>query len=133
MYSVHNQWLQVVLSTGLIGFVLFLTALALLLRNARGAYSLVAGCALLPAFVLAVTERPWPIDSLELLVWTVPAALLSYPAIKRRANPWAAVQSAYPSRASMRRAPRSNDPVTHCRWAVVTKRACHKAKEGALR
>ncbi|OIN80655.1 O-antigen ligase family protein [Mycobacterium malmoense] len=87
VYSVHNQWLQVVLSTGLIGFVLFLTALALLLRNARGAYSLVAGCALLPAFVLAVTERPWPIDSLELLVWTVPAALLSYPVIKRRAKP----------------------------------------------
>jgi O-antigen ligase len=84
VYSVHNQWLQVVLSAGIIGLVLFLTALVLLLWNARGAYSLVAGCVLLPGFLLAITERPWPIDSLELLVWTVPAALLSYPAIKRR-------------------------------------------------
>ena len=67
IYSVHNQWMQVLFSTGLIGFVLLLIALALMIWNARGAYSLVIGSLLLPAFVLAVTERPWPIDSLDWL------------------------------------------------------------------
>jgi hypothetical protein len=87
VYSVHNQWMQVLFSTGLIGFVLFLIALALLLWNARAAYSLVIGSVLVPVFVLSVTERPWPIDSLDWLTWAVPAALLSYPAIRGREEP----------------------------------------------
>jgi hypothetical protein len=87
VYSVHNQWMQVWFSSGLIGLVLFLSALILLLWNARGAYSLVAGSALVPVVVLSVTERPWPIDSIDWLSWTVPAALLSYPAIRHRRKP----------------------------------------------
>jgi hypothetical protein len=86
IYSVHNQWLQVLFSTGLIGFALLLGALALMLWNARGAYTLVVGTVLLPAFVLAVTERPWPIDSLDWLTWVMPATLLSYPTIRGRGH-----------------------------------------------
>ena len=87
VYSVHNQWMQVLLSSGVIGFALFLTALVVLLYNARGAYTLVAGSVLVPAFVLAVTERPWPIDSLDWLTWVIPATLLSYPVIRREEEP----------------------------------------------
>ncbi|MGO4441823.1 O-antigen ligase family protein [Mycobacterium sp. 2YAF39] len=83
-YSVHNQWLQVMFSTGLIGFALFLAALALLLWNARGAYSLVVGSVLVPVFVLSVSERPWLIDSTDWGVWAVPAVLLCFPAIHGR-------------------------------------------------
>ena len=82
-YSVHNQWLQVMFSSGLIGFVLFLAAIILMLWKARGAYTVVVGCVLVPFFVLSVTERPWVIDSIDWVVWAAPAALLCYPAIRR--------------------------------------------------
>ena len=87
VYSVHNQWLQVLFATGLIGFVLFVAALALMLWNARGAYTLVVGSVLLPVFVLSVTERPWPIDTVDWAAWVIPAALLSYPAIRGGGEP----------------------------------------------
>lgn len=87
VYSTHNQWMQVLFSAGLLGFVLFLAAVATLLWNARGTYSLVAGSVLVPVLVLSVTERPWPIDSIDWLSWAVPAALLSYPAVRRRRRP----------------------------------------------
>jgi hypothetical protein len=83
LYSVHNQWLQVLYSTGLAGFLLFVTALALLLRQAGRTYSLVLGCVLLPVFMLSMTERPWPIDTADWLIWAVPGALLSYPVARR--------------------------------------------------
>jgi hypothetical protein len=87
VYSVHNQSMQVWFSAGLIGSVLFLSALILLLWNALGSYSLVAGSVLVPVVVLSVTERPWPVDSIDWLSWAVPAALLSYPAVRHRRKP----------------------------------------------
>jgi hypothetical protein len=83
-YSVHNQWLQVLYSAGLIGLLLFVAALGVLVWQARPRYSLVVGCVLIPVFVLAMTERPWPIDTSDWLTWAIPAALLSYPAVRRR-------------------------------------------------
>jgi len=82
VYSMHNQWMQVLYSTGLIGSVLFVAALALLLWNARATYGLVIGCVLVPAFAMAMTERPWPIDTIDWLTWGVPAVLLSYPMVR---------------------------------------------------
>jgi O-antigen ligase/polysaccharide polymerase Wzy-like membrane protein len=83
-YSVHNEWLQVLYSTGIVGSILFLSALGLLLWQARPKYSLVVGSVLIPVFVLAVTERPWPIDTCDWLIWAIPATLLSYPAVRRQ-------------------------------------------------
>jgi hypothetical protein len=85
-YSVHNEWLQVLYSTGLIGSVLFLSALGVLLWQARPKYGLVIGCVLIPVFVLSVTERPWPIDTCDWLIWAIPAALLSYPVARRSSD-----------------------------------------------
>jgi hypothetical protein len=85
-YSVHNEWLQVLYSTGIIGSILFLGALGLLLWQARPKYSLVVGSVLIPVFVLAVTERPWPIDTCDWLIWAIPATLLSYPAVRRQST-----------------------------------------------
>jgi hypothetical protein len=83
VYSVHNQWLDVLYSTGLIGFLLFVAALAVLIRQAGRTYGLVVGCVLLPVFILSITERPWPIDTADWLFWAVPGALLSYPVARR--------------------------------------------------
>jgi hypothetical protein len=83
-YSVHNQWLQVLYSAGLIGLLLFFATLGVLVWQARPYYGLVIGCVLIPVFVLGVTERPWPIDTSDWLTWAIPAALLSYPAVRRR-------------------------------------------------
>ncbi len=83
VYSVHNQWLHVLFSTGLIGLLLFLGAIALLLWQARDGYYTVAACVLVPCFLLAVTERPWPIDTADWLTWAVPGALLCYPLSRR--------------------------------------------------
>lgn len=85
-YSVHNQWLQVLYSAGLAGLLLFLACLGVLLWQARPNYTLVIGCVLVPVFVLSVTERPWPLDTSDWLTWAIPAALLSYPAVRRRAT-----------------------------------------------
>jgi O-antigen ligase len=82
-YSAHNQWLHVLYTTGLIGFLLFVGVLALLIWQAGRIYSLVIGCVLLPVFLLAVTELPWPTDSVDWVMWVVPGALLSYPAARR--------------------------------------------------
>jgi O-antigen ligase len=82
-YSVHNQWLQILYSTGIIGFLLAVAAVAVLIRQAGRTYSLVVLCVLLPVFILSATERPWPIDTADWLIWVVPGALLSYPAAKR--------------------------------------------------
>lgn len=84
VYSVHNQWLHVLFSTGLIGFVLFVGAIAVLLWQARNRYFTVMGCVLVPFFILAVTERPWPIDTADWLTWAVPAALLCYPVLRAK-------------------------------------------------
>jgi O-Antigen ligase len=85
-YSVHNEWLQVLYSAGLIGLLLFVAALAVLVWQARPNYSLVIGCVLVPVFMLGVTERPWPIDTSDWLTWAIPAALLSYPVVRRRSD-----------------------------------------------
>jgi hypothetical protein len=82
-YSVHNQWLQVLYSTGLIGLALFLAALGILLWQARPNYLLVVGCVLVPVFVLGVSERPWPTDTCDWLNWAIPAVLLCYPVVRR--------------------------------------------------
>lgn len=89
-YSVHNEWLQVLYSTGIIGSILFIAALGLLLWQARPNYSLVMGCVLIPVFVLAATERPWPIDTCDWLIWAIPATFLSYPVALRRSAEGAA-------------------------------------------
>ncbi|BBZ48192.1 O-antigen ligase family protein [Mycobacterium parmense] len=85
-YSVHNEWLQVLYSSGLIGFVAFLAALGFLIWRARPNYSLVVGCVLVPVFMLGITERPWPIDTSDWMTWAIPAALLCYPASQRRSE-----------------------------------------------
>jgi hypothetical protein len=85
-YSVHNEWLQVLYTTGIIGLVLTIAALGVLIWQARAKYTLVAGCVLIPVFVLGVTERPWPTDTCDWLIWAIPAALLSYPAVRRRST-----------------------------------------------
>ena len=85
-YSVHNQWLQVLYSAGLIGFILFVGVLALLIWQAGRTYCLVIGCVLLPVFLLGVSERPWPIDSADWVIWVVPGALLSYPVARRSSD-----------------------------------------------
>lgn len=82
VYSVHNQWLHVLFSTGIIGLACFLGAIGIMLWQARNTYFLVIGTVLMPYTVLAVTERPWPIDTADWLAWTVPAALLCYPAMR---------------------------------------------------
>ncbi|MBE1547972.1 O-antigen ligase [Mycobacterium sp. OAS707] len=82
-YSAHNQWLHVLFTTGVIGLLLFVGLLAVLVWQAGRTYGLVVGCVLLPVFLLAVTERPWPIDSADWVLWIVPGALLSYPAVRR--------------------------------------------------
>jgi hypothetical protein len=80
VYSVHNQWLQVLFSTGICGMILVIAAVVLLIKQAGRRYSLVVGCVLLPVMCLSVTERPWAIDSVDWLVWALPAALTCYPA-----------------------------------------------------
>lgn len=82
VYSVHNQWLHVLYSTGLMGFMLLLAAIVVLIWQAGRQYSLVVGCVLVPVFLLSVTERPWPIDTADWLIWTIPGALLCYPATR---------------------------------------------------
>jgi O-antigen ligase len=83
VYSVHNQWLQVLFSTGLAGIVLLVVGLALLVAQAGRRYALVVGCVLAPALCLAPTERPWPIDVVDWLLWALPGALLCYPLVER--------------------------------------------------
>ena len=85
VYSVHNQWLHVLYTTGILGLGLFLAAIAILLWQARNSYYLVVSCVLTPFVILAVTERPWPVDTADWLCWAVPGVLLSYPLL--RANP----------------------------------------------
>lgn len=82
VYSVHNQWLHVLFSTGMIGFVFFLGAIAILLWQSRNGYFAVAASVLVPCFILAITERPWPIDTGDWLCWAVPGALLCYPVMR---------------------------------------------------
>ena len=82
-YSLHNQWLDVLYATGLIGLVLLVGALALVVRQAGRTYSLVAGCVLLPLLLLSVTERPFSIDTADWVMWVVPGVLLSYPVGER--------------------------------------------------
>ncbi|MCH9737080.1 MAG: O-antigen ligase family protein [Actinomycetia bacterium] len=84
VYSVHNQWLQVLFSTGIIGLVFFLGAISVLLWQARNGYFQVAACVLVPFFILGVTERPWPIDTADWLCWAVPGALLCYPVVRQK-------------------------------------------------
>ncbi|MGB8405370.1 MAG: O-antigen ligase family protein [Mycobacterium sp.] len=84
VYSVHNQWLQVVYSTGLIGLAFFVVAVALLLWQARRTYFTVIGCVLVPFAVLSITERPWTLDTADTLTWAVVGALLCYPLAPRR-------------------------------------------------
>jgi hypothetical protein len=86
-YSAHNQWIHVLYTTGLIGLVLFVGALAVLIRQAGRAYSLIIGCVLLPVAILSITERPWPVDTADWVMWVVPGALLSYPVARRPSGP----------------------------------------------
>ena len=62
----------------------FFATLGILVWQARPFYGLVIGCVLIPVFMLGVTERPWPIHTSDWLTWAIPAALLSYPAVRRR-------------------------------------------------
>lgn len=82
VYSVHNQWLQVLYTTGLVGAALMAAALVLLVRQAGLRYASVIGCVLTPVVFLAITERPWSLDLVDWLSWALPGALLCYPVIR---------------------------------------------------
>jgi hypothetical protein len=86
VYSVHNQWLEVAYSTGLVGLGFFIAAIGLLLWQAHGTYFPVIGCVLVPVAVLSITERPWPVDTVDWLTWAVPGALLCFPLTSKRAD-----------------------------------------------
>lgn len=86
VYSVHNQWLQVLFSTGLVGVAVLIAGLVLLVVQAGRGYALVVGCVLTPVFCLATTERPWPIDIVDWLLWALPGALLCYPVARSRGH-----------------------------------------------
>jgi O-Antigen ligase len=89
VYSVHNEWLQVLFTAGLVGAALLVLGLGLLVRQAGRRHTLVVGCVLAPVLCLAATERPWPIDVVDWLLWTLPGALTCYP-LARTAPPLAA-------------------------------------------
>jgi hypothetical protein len=78
VYSVHNLWLQVLYSGGLVALALLIAAFVVLVVRA-GRYSLVVGSVLAPVVFLAITESPWPTGVVNWLVWAVPGALLCYP------------------------------------------------------
>jgi hypothetical protein len=80
VYSVHNLWLQMLYSGGLVALALLIGAFVLLVVRAGRRYSLVVGSVLAPVFLLAMTEAPWPTGVVNWLVWAVPGALLCYPA-----------------------------------------------------
>ena len=80
VYSVHNQWLDIVYRTGLVGAGLTATALVVFVVQAGRRYALVAGAVLVPVVRLGTTERPWAIDYSDWLMWALPAMLLCYPA-----------------------------------------------------
>jgi hypothetical protein len=79
VYSVHNEWLQVLYSTGLCGSIVVAAALIVLMWQAGKTYRLVLGSTIAPAICLAIAERPWSLDVVDWLLWALPAALLSFP------------------------------------------------------
>ncbi|KOG29407.1 O-antigen ligase family protein [Streptomyces resistomycificus] len=80
--SLHNQWIDILYASGLVGLVLFVLLLAhLLLKGGTAAFP-AAACVLLPVLLASVLERPWSFDISNSLTVTLVAALLIPAAVR---------------------------------------------------
>jgi hypothetical protein len=79
VYSVHNQWLDVLWISGLAGFVVFLVILVTILRGDLAIGLIV----LLPMLLLGITERPWPIATFDQYAYAYLATLMAVPTLVR--------------------------------------------------
>lgn len=75
-YSTHNQWLDVLLATGLLGAVLFaaLVLLPLRARPDRVAFAVVVA----PALWAGILERAWSFGAADWLSWSLVAVALAF-------------------------------------------------------
>lgn len=75
-YSPHNQWLDLLYASGVVGVVLF-GVLLVWVMAAAGRYAPVWGAVLFPVLVASTLERPWSFAANDGLTFTLVAALLA--------------------------------------------------------
>jgi hypothetical protein len=75
-YAPHNQWLDLLYASGMVGVVLFGVLLVWAMAVA-GRYALIWGAVLLPVLVASALERPWSFALNDGLTFTLVAALLA--------------------------------------------------------
>lgn len=75
-YSVHNQWLDVIYTGGMIGLLFFVLLLVSMLLRAGRAHVVVASCLLIPVLAGSSLERPWSFDISDWLTFTLLATIL---------------------------------------------------------
>jgi hypothetical protein len=68
-YSVHNQWLDMYISGGLVGLGLLVLLGTLLCGHGRRNRRALSYYLLLPGLALSVLERPWSFAELDWLTW----------------------------------------------------------------
>lgn len=81
-YSTHNQWFDVWFIAGWVGVALFvLFILAVLMGAGRLAY--IPALVAVPAAVIAITERPWAVGTIDTFTFSLFAFMLAAPALAR--------------------------------------------------
>lgn len=77
-YSVHNQWLDIRYTAGLVGVALFVMLLILTYRKTARGYAAAGTLMLLPVILTGFFERTWAFGVLDVFGWMAAATLLSF-------------------------------------------------------
>ncbi|KTS13612.1 O-antigen ligase family protein [Microbacterium testaceum] len=77
-YSAHNQWIDVWFISGFAGLAVFVVSVGFAFWRAGSGAHVVAAMAL-PAMVIAISERPWAIGTIDWLTWALLTFLLAAP------------------------------------------------------
>jgi O-antigen ligase len=103
-YSTHNEFVDILFVTGLVGLVLFILATSNVIRHNKGNLGRVA-MLVVPALILGSTERPWSLGYPDWLSWSflvVLATAFAVPAAGRQVellpNPRSSEADAAPER-----------------------------------
>lgn len=83
IYSVHNQWLDVLFDSGILGLLLFLAALIAIMRRPAGLLLV------MPVLWLGITERMISVSQADYFAWVMPALVLASAEFYRSGStPW---------------------------------------------
>jgi len=108
-YSVHNQWLDILYTSGAVGVFLFALMLVMGIAGSARGYRSVSALLLAPMVFTGILERVWAFGLLDVWGWLAAATILAFPPAAVQGTQIAEVRERSPKAKDSDRSGRSED------------------------